>query len=131
MKTKKSVKLICPHCGKEFYRTESYLQQYGKYTPCCSRACSAANGKEQRMAGTVKDRPTRPCTADADKRLPHVMAKIRITKPIELYPELCPVVGQVYTAEKYGRPTSYGTTGYVIESGGKRINIRITECEEV
>jgi len=55
----------------------------------------------------------------------------RITRPIEIYPELSPVVGQIYPAERYSPPTSTKRYGYVIQSGGKRINIRADECVEV
>ena len=68
---------------------------------------------------------------NGELRLPHSRVNIRITRPIEIYPELSPVVGQIYPAERYSPPTSTKRYGYVIESGGKRINIRANECVEV
>ena len=68
---------------------------------------------------------------NGELRLPHTRVNIRITKPVEIYPELSPVVGQIYPAEKYCPPTCVKKPGYVIESGGKRINIRADECVEV
>lgn len=56
--------------------------------------------------------------------------RIRITKPVELLPELCPTVGAVYDAERWPSYTS-PVGGYVIVVGGKRINIRRKECVEV
>ena len=57
---------------------------------------------------------------NGELRLPHSRVNIRITKPVEIYP-----------AEKYRPPTCVKKPGYVIESGGKRINIRADECVEV
>ena len=124
------VKLICPQCGKEFCRSQSYLRQYGKYTPCCSKACKDANIKATRAAGRMQ-RGERMRAENGELRLPHTRVNIRITKPVEIYPELSPVVGQIYPAERYSPPTSTKRYGYVIQSGGKRINIRADECVEV
>ena len=68
---------------------------------------------------------------NGELRLPHSRVNIRITKPVEIYPELSPVIGQTYPAERYSPPTRTKRYGYVIESGGKRINIRANECEEI
>ena len=68
---------------------------------------------------------------NGELRLPHSRVNIRITKPVEIYPELSPVVGQIYPAERYSPPTSTKRYGCVIKSGGKRINIRADECVEV
>ena len=124
------VKLICPQCGKEFYRTPSYLRQYDKYKPCCSPKCRNANFKETRAAGHMR-REEHLCAENGELRLPHSKVNIRITKQIEIYPELRPAVGQTYPAEKYRPPTNTKRYGYVIQSGGKRINIRADECVEV
>ncbi len=61
---------------------------------------------------------------NGELRLPHSRVNIRITKPVEIYPELSPAVGQIYPAERYSPPTRTKRYGYVIKSGGKRINIR-------
>ena len=124
------VKLICPQCGKEFCRSQSYLRQYGKYTPCCSKACKGANIKATRAAGRMQQ-GARMRAENGELRLPHSRVNIRITKPVEIYPELSPAVGQIYPAERYSPPTSTKRYGYVIQSGGKRINIRADECVEV
>ena len=68
---------------------------------------------------------------NGELRLPHSRGNIRSRKPVEIYPELSPVVGQIYQAEKYLPRTCRKKPGYVIESGGKRINIRADECVEV
>ena len=124
------VKLNCPQCGKEFYRTPSYLRQYSTYMPCCSPKCRNANIKAARAEGHIQ-RGERMRAEDGALRLPHSRVNIRITKPVEIYPELRPHVGQTYPAEKYRPPTCTKRYGYVIESGGKRINIRANECVEV
>ena len=124
------VKLICPQCGKEFCRSKSYLRQYGKYTPCCSKACKGANIKATRAAGRMQQ-GERMRAENGELRLPHSRVNIRITKPVELYRELRAVVGQIYEAEKDRPRTCVKKPGYVIESGGKRINIRADECVEV
>ena len=98
------VKLICPQCGKEFCRSQSYLRQYGKYTPCCSKACKGANIKATRAAGRMRQ-GERMRAENGELRLPHTRVNIRITKPVEIYPELSPVVGKIYPAEKYRPPT--------------------------
>ena len=127
------VKLICPQCGQEFYRTPYYVRKYrkyGKYKPCCSTACKGAYIKKHRITGkAVKEEHLR--AANGELRLPHTCVSIRITRQIEIYPELRPEVGQTYPAEKYLPPTCRKRPGYVIESGGKRINIRADECAEV
>lgn len=124
------VKLICPQCGKELYRTPSYLRQYNTYKPCCSPKCRNANIKAVRAEGHIQ-RGERMRAENGELRLPHSRVNIRITKPVEIYPELSPVVGQIYPAERYSPPTSTKRYGYVIQSGGKRINIRADECVEV
>ena len=124
------VKLICPQCGKEFCRSQSYLRQYGKYTPCCSKACKGANIKATRAAGRMR-KGERMRAENGELRLPHTRVNIRITRTVEVYPELRPHVGQTYPAEKYRPPTCVKKPGYVIESGGKRINIRADECVEI
>nr|DAI96264.1 MAG TPA: hypothetical protein [Bacteriophage sp.] len=43
-------------------------------------------------------------------------------------PEYRPRIGATYQAERY---PIFKAPGYVIESGGKRINIRANECVEV
>ena len=124
------VKLICPQCGKEFCRSQSYLRQYGKYTPCCSKACKGANIKATRAAGRMQQ-GERMRAENGELRLPHSRVNIRITQTVAIYPDLSPVVGQIYPAERYSPPTSTKRYGYVIKSGGKRINIRADECVEV
>lgn len=131
MSKKESVKLICPQCGKEFYRTPSYLRQYGKYKPCCSLACKGANTRKNRPADKAAKSGEHLRAANGELRLPHTCVSIRITRQVEIYPELRPAVGQTYQAEKYLPPTCRKKPGYVIESGGKRINIRADECVEI
>ena len=67
-------------------------------------------------------------SASGEKRLPHSLVRIRITAKVPIWPEYQPKVGAVYQAERY---PVFKQTGYVIESGGKRINIRANECVEV
>lgn len=124
------VKLTCPQCGREFYRRPCYLRQYGKYTPCCSMVCRNANIKETR-AGERIQKGAHLRAENGELRLPHSRVTIRITKQIEIYPELRPEVGKTYPAEKYKISTNKKRDGYVIKSGGKRINIRADECVEV
>ena len=113
------VKLICPQCGKEFHRTPGYLRQYSTYKPCCSPKCRNANIKAVRAEGRIQC-GERMRAENGELRLPHSRVNIRITKPVEIYP-----------AERYSPPTSTKRYGYVIQSGGKRINIRADECVEV
>ena len=79
------IKLICPQCGKEFYRTPSYLRQYRTYKPCCSPKCRNANIKAVRAEGHIQC-GERMRAENGELRLPHSRVNIRITKPVEVYP---------------------------------------------
>ena len=65
---------------------------------------------------------------EGEKRLPHRLVRIRITAKVPVWPEYQPRIGATYRAERY---PMFKAPGYVIESGGKRINIRADECVEV
>ena len=65
---------------------------------------------------------------EGEKRLPHRLVRIRITAKVPVWPEYQPRIGATYQAERY---PIFKAPGYVIESGGKRINIRANECVEV
>ena len=67
------VKLICPQCGKELYRTPSYLRQYSTYKPCCSPKCRNANIKAVRAEGHIQ-RGERMRAENGELRLPHSRA---------------------------------------------------------
>lgn len=51
-----------------------------------------------------------------------------ITAKVPVWPEYQPRIGATYRAERY---PMFKAPGYVIESGGKRINIRADECVEI
>ena len=55
--------------------------------------------------------------------------RILITRSIPVYPEMQPVRGRVYPAEKYKYRTN--RTGYVVEVNGKRVCVRVDECREI
>lgn len=59
-----------------------------------------------------------------------VQTRIRITTRIPVFQKLQPKVGAVYDALKFeARYGGHG--GYVIESGGKKINVRLDEAVEI
>lgn len=90
-------------------------------TVVCKRPCAGTFKKEQGMTFQSKSK---------EKFMTPTAVRIRITKPVELLPELRPTVGAVYDAERWPSYTS-PVGGYVIVVGGKRINIRRNECIEV
>ena len=101
------MQLTCDACGKTFMRAPSKYK--AKYN-FCSEACAWTAHREAVMG-----------------RAEHV--RILITRSIPVYPEMRPVCGRVYPAEKYKYRTS--RTGYVVEVGGKRVCVRVDECKEI
>lgn len=101
------MRLTCDACGKTFMRAPSKYK--AKYN-FCSEACAwAAHGE------AVMGRAER--------------VRILITRSIPVYPEMRPVRGRIYPAEKYKYRTN--RTGYVVEVGGKRVCVRVDECREI
>lgn len=98
------VQLTCDTCGKMFLRVPSRYKAKHNF---CSKECS---GK-----------------AAVAERADHV--QILITQSIPVYPEMRPVRGRVYHAEKYKYRTN--RAGYVVEVGGKRVCVRVDECREI
>lgn len=101
------IQLTCDTCGKTFMRAPSKYK--AKYN-FCSVECSGA----AHMA---------VATGRADR------VQILITRSIPVYPEMRPVCGRVYPAEKYKYRTN--RTGYVVEVNGKRVCVRVDECREI
>lgn len=84
----------------------------------CSQTCAAKQVAKEREG-----------TPFAKKNFP-TQTRIRITARLPVYKELQPKVGAVYDALKFeARYGGHG--GYVIESGGKKINVRLDEAVEV
>lgn len=124
------IEVVCRRCGAAHRETRSRIKTWrGQY---CSKECRDAAQKEaaaerrQRWEEMQKNLYTE--SASGEKRLPHSRVRIRITESVPVWPQYRPEVGAVYQAERY--PCFY-QPGYVIESGGKRINIRAAECAEV
>lgn len=67
-------------------------------------------------------------SACAEGEATYIPVKILITRGLDVYPELAPTVGRVYDAERH---EGQRAPGYVITSGGKRINVRADECREI
>ena len=101
------MQLTCDACGKTFMRAPSKYK--AKYN-FCSEACAwTAHGE------AVMGRAER--------------VRILITCSIPVYPEMRPVCGRVYPAEKYKYATN--RTGYVVAVNGKRVCVRVDECREI
>lgn len=113
-----------------FYKPPSYCaRNHPKFCSAACRAAAEAEQREQRRRELAEEQKRlRSESASGEKRLPHSLVKIRITAKIPVWPEYQPEIGAVYQAERYPVLKS---PGYVIESGGKRINIRADECEEI
>lgn len=109
-----NITAACAICGKVFTRP-CKPRADGRYL--CSLACAGAWRKRHPIcAGKRRDR------AWEDVR-------VLITRTIPVYPEMRPVCGRVYPAEKYQYRSN--RTGYVVEVGGKRVCVRVDECREI
>ena len=58
---------------------------------------------------------------NGELRLPHTCVNIRITKPVEIYPELSPVVGQIYPAERYSPPSPMHLNSVTLRHSSEKI----------
>lgn len=101
------MQLTCDACGKTFMRAPSKYK--AKYN-FCSEACAWTAHRDAVMGRAER-------------------VRILITRSIPVYPEMRPVCGRVYPAEKYKYRSN--RTGYVVEVGGKRVCVRVDECREI
>ena len=125
------VELKCELCGKKFLRTLGKANENKSGRFYCSRSCaSIAQHMERRARMAAMNTPPEPPNPKEPRRLPHTMVRIRIICKVPVDPEYQPTVGSEHDAEKYG-PYKGSRIGYVIQSGGKRINIRWNECIEI
>ena len=125
------VKKTCDLCGRTFLRSIGKVNENKSGRFYCSRSCaSIAQHIERRARMAAMNTPPEPQKPEAPRRLPHTMVRIRITCKVPIDPEYQPPVGSAYEAERYG-PYKGSRMGYVIQSGGKRINIRWNECIEI
>ncbi len=114
----KTMRRICPACGNAFFFDEK-LSPNRKF--CCITCMRRFQSSESQCGAKVLSKESRQLAGKSK-------ATIKITKAIDIFPELRPKVGSKWKAEKY--LYSDGRTGYVIQTK-KRINIRSNECEEV
>lgn len=100
----------CLYCRKPFdttIRSRIY----------CSQKCSAAARKG--------------ISFQSSGRRASEIVKIRLTKPLPVFPEFQLTVGRVYTAEKYAGCSGANTTYIVTRDEKHRTIVRLHECEEV
>lgn len=110
------ITMQCAHCGKVFQRELHRINHAKKFY--CSPSCAAKQVAREREG-----------TPFQKKNFP-TQTRIRIITSIPVYRELQPTVGAVYDALKFeAKFGSHG--GYVIESGGKKINVRLDEAAEI
>nr|DAG36713.1 MAG TPA: zinc-ribbon domain protein [Bacteriophage sp.] len=110
------ITMQCAHCGKVFQRELHRMNHAKKFY--CSQTCAAKQ--------VAQDREGVPF----EKKNFPTQTRIRITARIPVFQKLQPKVGAVYNALKFeARYGGHG--GYVIESGGKKINVRLDEAVEV
>lgn len=127
----KLVQKACSLCGKTFLRSIGKVNENKSGRFYCSRSCaSIAQHMEQRARMDTMNTPPEPPKPEEPRRLPHTMVRIRIICKVPVDPEYQPTVGSEHAAEKYG-PNKLKKAGYVIQSGGKRINIRWNEYIEI
>lgn len=125
------VELKCELCKKKFMRTLGKVNENKSGRYYCSRSCtSIAQHMERRARMAAMNTQPEPPKPEEPRRLPHTMVRIRIICKVPVDPEYQPPVGSEHEAEKYG-PNKLKNAGYVIRSGGKRINIRWNECIEI
>lgn len=126
------VKLKCELCGKKFMRTLGKVNENKSGRYYCSRSCaSIAQHMERRARMAAMNTPPEPPKPEEPRRLPHTMVRIRIMERVPVDPEYQPPVGSEHEAERYAGVGKIKRVGYVIQSGGKRINIRWNECIEI
>ena len=129
------VELKCELCGKKFLRTLGKANENKRGRYYCSRSCaSIAQHIERRArmaAMNTPSEPPEPPKPEEPRRLPHTMVRIRIICKVPVDPEYQPPVGSEHEAERYTGMGKIKRAGYVIRSGGKRINIRWNECVEI
>lgn len=105
----------CALCGATFQRDVRKMRKAQKFY--CSKRCAAMDAVNNGKIPFAKQ--TFP-----------VETRIRITAKIPVFEELRPKIGTIYDALKF--ESRYGGHGgYVIVSGGKRINVRLDEAVEV
>lgn len=110
------ITMQCARCGAVFQREASRAKKSKK--PFCSKSCAARSLTEEYMDKRFQ------------KKIFPKNTRIRITASIPVFPELRPKVGAVYDALKFTAQQG-GDGGYVIECGGKKINVRKDEAVEV
>ena len=104
------------HCGKVLKRELQRMNDAKKFY--CSQVCAAKQAAQDREG------------VPFEKKIFPTQTRIRITKRIPVFQKLQPKVGAVYDALKFeARYGGHG--GYVIESGGKKINVRLDEAVEI
>lgn len=125
----------CDLCGRTFLRSIGKVNENKSGRFYCSRSCaSIAQHTERRArmaAMNTPPEPKEPPKPEEPRRLPHTMVRIRITCEVPVDPEYQPTVGSEHEAERYTGMGKIKRAGYVIQSGGKRINIRWNECIEI
>lgn len=100
----------CLRCGRNF-QTRIRSQIY------CSRACADVAHRGVDFAKRERPAPQR--------------VRIRITRPVPVWPEFAVELGAVYDAERY----QYCETGHIMyvvaRPGGRKTIVRDHECVEV
>ena len=126
------VQKACSLCGKTFLRPIGKINENKSGRFYCSCSCaSIAQHMERRDRMAAMNTPPEPLKPEESRRLPHTMVRIRIICKVPVDPEYQPTVGSEHEAERYTGMGKIKRAGYVIQSGGKRINIRWNECIEI
>ena len=126
------VKKTCALCGRTFLRSIGKVNENKSGRYYCSRSCaSIAQHMERRARMAAMNTPPESPKPEEPRRLPHTMVRIRIMERVPVDPEYQPPVGSEHEAERYAGVGKIKRVGYVIQSGGKRINIRWNECIEI
>ena len=110
----RTIEAICVGCNRPFTGRRD-VSPNGRYF-CCKK-CEGAYKKAH------------PAEFRVRRSESWIPARIRIMMDIPVYPELRPMVGAEYPAEKYMYRS--GPAGYVIRVNNKRICVRANECKEL
>ena len=117
------VQKACSLCGKTFLRPIGKVNENKSGRFYCSRSCaSIAQHMERSARMAAMNTPPEPPKPEEPRR---IMERV----PVD--PEYQPPVGSEHEAERYAGVGKIKRVGYVIQSGGKRINIRWNECIEI
>lgn len=118
------ITFVCANCGIVFTKERRKCTRNRRF---CCRKCAGLWQSKHRKG----DSPFKVKTPDEPRPPRYDVVDIRVTEPLDVFPEYRPTVGRRYRAERYQGYAGLKRIGYVIEVNGHRVNVRQEECVEV